>query len=112
MTSTQKEIQKVMKEAMQSILQDQSFMESLVKYVSEHLNERLDEVIAKQQEKLEHYEKKITFLQQQNELLKNRMESLDQNRRKNCIRIFGIEECEGENAEELVQNLFNKTLKR
>lgn len=39
------------------------------------------------------------------------MEWLDQNRRKNCIRIFGIDDCEGESTEESFQNLFNKTLK-
>ncbi|CAG9812626.1 unnamed protein product [Phaedon cochleariae] len=111
MALSTKDFQKLIKEAMKAIITDQCFMESLVKSVSEHLNEKIDEVLTKQQEKLKEVEEKVTALSKENSVLKLKLEKQEQYHVKNCIRIYGVEESEDEVTDDIVHNLMNKTLK-
>ncbi|KAG5873206.1 hypothetical protein JTB14_009925 [Gonioctena quinquepunctata] len=45
-----------------ALTQDQNIMEALVKSVEEHLNEEIDEILKRQQEKFQEYDQKISFL--------------------------------------------------
>ncbi|CAG9820726.1 unnamed protein product [Phaedon cochleariae] len=106
-----KDFQKLIKDTMKAIMSDQTFMESLIRNVTDHLNGKLDEIMSKQQQKIEECETKIKSLQSENENLQTQLDKHDQFQRRNCLRIFGIQESEGENTEDLMHNLINKTMK-
>ncbi|KAG5891144.1 hypothetical protein JTB14_005479 [Gonioctena quinquepunctata] len=92
-------------------MSDQTFMESLIKNVTDHLNSKLDEIMSKQQVKLEECESKIVSLQRENENLQYQVDRHEQFHRRNCVRIFGLQEGEDENTEDMIHNLLNKTMK-
>ncbi|KAG5868250.1 hypothetical protein JTB14_000300 [Gonioctena quinquepunctata] len=86
-------------------------MESLIKSVIEHLNEKIDEILKGQQEKFQEYDQKISSLSDKNKSSKRKVDHQEQYQIKNNIRNFGVEESDGEILEDVVHNLLNKTLK-
>ncbi|KAG5861285.1 hypothetical protein JTB14_025502 [Gonioctena quinquepunctata] len=67
--------------------------------------------MSKQQVKLEECESKIVSLQRENENLQYHVDRHEQFHRRNCVRIFGLQEGEHENTEDMIHNLLNKTMK-
>ncbi|KAG5866694.1 hypothetical protein JTB14_016773 [Gonioctena quinquepunctata] len=82
-------------------------METLVKNVAEHLNEEIDEISKRQQEKFREYDQNISSLPDENKSLRQKVDKQEQYQIKNNIRIYGDEEIDGEN----VHNSLNKKLK-
>ncbi|KAG5862017.1 hypothetical protein JTB14_013192 [Gonioctena quinquepunctata] len=111
MSLSQKYCRKLIKEAMKTIVTDQNSMKALVKSVAEHLNEKIDEILKRQQKKCQEYDQKISSLSDENKSLRQKPDKQEQYQIKNNIRIYEVEESDGEIVEDVEHNLLNKTLK-
>lgn len=86
--------------AIKDYLQKEDFIELLISRVSASIIQNV----------YQHFEDKMEQLQQDKQLLEEKIDRLEQYSRRNNVRLFGIQEMDNENVEEKVISIFKSKL--
>lgn len=106
----------IVSSTIQNLMENQDFVDVLRIQVNIVVQDAVDKVVndfmQRSNERISALEKSNDILLVENAKVKARIEHLEQYSRRNCIRIFGIQEKHNENLDEEVLKLFNNYLKQ
>lgn len=105
------EVSKFVQVAMNNLFSDKEFLQTLATNVSKIVVRSLQPLLDKQSEKIQELKNKVVHLEKQGERIDKRVETMERNNLRNCVRIWGIEESESEDIQSVVINLINSVLK-
>lgn len=104
------EMQELINSTIESFLKNDKYKVDIQKHLKEAADTAMKDIIDEQNKKLQILEEKIRNLEKENTILQENIVRQEQYSRRNCVRIFGIQEDSGENMGEMVINLLTRNL--
>lgn len=105
------EVSKFVQAAMDNLFSNREFLQTLATSVSKIVVDSLQPLLDRQSEKIQEVKNTVAHLEVQGERIGKRVETMERNNLRNCVRIWGIEESENDNIQSVVVNLINSVLK-
>lgn len=99
------------KDIIRNTFEDKIILSMLAETVANLVVDKLNEKWNSLQEKVNKVETEVVVLRNENLILKEQLNYLDQQRRRNCIRLLGFEERKGEDLTAIVKKTFLDKLK-